>query len=359
MSTLTENLLAYALGRSLEHYDAAGCPVRSCAKLGAERLSFLSLVLGIVNSMPFQMRSEAETATYSGGRHDRSPRSHCPGRTFLRGYGRDAGVAVSRRHGPGAPSWRDAGQAGPADSGSSTSPTARFSRCGCRPRRAGGFELSPILSPLAPVRDQVTVLSGLAHHGRPIHFGDGNGDHAARHRGVADRRARVRSRSQRRRRRQSGDDRRSDRRAAQLGKDTRLPSLELALEKPDPDRLRQRGLLLLEHDLVADADDAAARWNRTRGSSSSGCSAMAARAAQRLRADAQDGQHSRFGHSGSGRSAADARLERSHEAERVSRGRARDRAAHPEHRGARRRSRRWRCRTARPTFRRRSKSTPR
>jgi hypothetical protein len=39
------------------------------------------------------------------------------------------------------------------------------------------FELSPILSPLAPVRDSVTVLSGLAHR-QADNFGDGNGDHA-------------------------------------------------------------------------------------------------------------------------------------------------------------------------------------
>ena len=38
------------------------------------------------------------------------------------------------------------------------------------------FELSPILQPLAPVRDQVLVLSGLAHR-QADSFGDGNGDH--------------------------------------------------------------------------------------------------------------------------------------------------------------------------------------
>jgi hypothetical protein len=39
------------------------------------------------------------------------------------------------------------------------------------------FELSPILSPLAPVRDHITVLSGLAHR-QADNLGDGNGDHA-------------------------------------------------------------------------------------------------------------------------------------------------------------------------------------
>jgi len=39
-----------------------------------------------------------------------------------------------------------------------------------------GFELSPILKPLAPVRDQINVLSGLAHLQADT-FGDGTGDH--------------------------------------------------------------------------------------------------------------------------------------------------------------------------------------
>src|SRR5258708_9641862 len=39
------------------------------------------------------------------------------------------------------------------------------------------FELSPILSPLAPVKDRLLVLSGLSHR-QADSFGDGNGDHA-------------------------------------------------------------------------------------------------------------------------------------------------------------------------------------
>jgi len=40
-----------------------------------------------------------------------------------------------------------------------------------------GFELSPILQPLAPYRDQLTVVSGLAH-GQAEPLGDGNGEHS-------------------------------------------------------------------------------------------------------------------------------------------------------------------------------------
>lgn len=39
-----------------------------------------------------------------------------------------------------------------------------------------GFELSPILKPLTPVRDQISVISGLAHLQADT-FGDGTGDH--------------------------------------------------------------------------------------------------------------------------------------------------------------------------------------
>jgi hypothetical protein len=89
-------------------------------------------------------------------------------------------------------------------------------------------ELSPILSPLTPLRDRITVLSGLAHR-QADNLGDGNGDHARgtavwltgvhawdRNRGGADG---VRLATS------------ADQIAAQvIGKDTRLPSLELSLE---------------------------------------------------------------------------------------------------------------------------------
>jgi uncharacterized protein DUF1552 len=98
------------------------------------------------------------------------------------------------------------------------------------PTTGRNFELSPILSPLAPVRDRITVLSGLAHR-QADNFGDGNGDHARgtavwltgvhawdRNRGGAEG---VRLATS------------ADQIAAQvLGRDTRLPSLELSLESP-------------------------------------------------------------------------------------------------------------------------------
>jgi hypothetical protein len=98
------------------------------------------------------------------------------------------------------------------------------------PEKTGALELSSILSPLAPVRDQVTVVSGLAHMEADSR-GDGNGDHA---RGTAVWLTGVHAYDRDR----SGAASVSlamtadQIAAAHLGKDTRLPSLELALENP-------------------------------------------------------------------------------------------------------------------------------
>lgn len=93
-----------------------------------------------------------------------------------------------------------------------------------------GFELSPILSPLAPLRDQISVLSGLAHMEADSR-GDGNGDHA---RATAVWLTGVHA-YDRDRTGVAGVQLATtvDQIAArELGRDTRLPSLELSLEKP-------------------------------------------------------------------------------------------------------------------------------
>ena len=53
--TVTEKMLTYALGRGLEHYDMPA--VRKIAREAAkQKYRASSLILGIVNSRPFQMR---------------------------------------------------------------------------------------------------------------------------------------------------------------------------------------------------------------------------------------------------------------------------------------------------------------
>ena len=59
VSTITEKLLTYALGRGLEYYDQPA--VRSITREAArEHYSMTSLVIAIVNSMPFQMRRSSD-----------------------------------------------------------------------------------------------------------------------------------------------------------------------------------------------------------------------------------------------------------------------------------------------------------
>jgi hypothetical protein len=55
VSTLTEKILTYALGRGLEYYDAPA--VRAIVRESAKAdYRFMSLILGVVQSAPFQMR---------------------------------------------------------------------------------------------------------------------------------------------------------------------------------------------------------------------------------------------------------------------------------------------------------------
>jgi hypothetical protein len=54
VGTLTEKLMIYALGRGLEDYDAPA--VRKIVRESGEDHRFSAIVLGVVNSLPFQMR---------------------------------------------------------------------------------------------------------------------------------------------------------------------------------------------------------------------------------------------------------------------------------------------------------------
>ena len=58
VANATEKLLTYALGRGVEYYDAPA--VRQITRRAAQsNYSFSSLVLGVVESVPFQMRHRA------------------------------------------------------------------------------------------------------------------------------------------------------------------------------------------------------------------------------------------------------------------------------------------------------------
>jgi Protein of unknown function (DUF1585) len=59
VQTMTEKLMTYALGRSVEYYDmpAVRAIVRDAAR---DNYRFSSIVMGIVKSPPFQMRKADE-----------------------------------------------------------------------------------------------------------------------------------------------------------------------------------------------------------------------------------------------------------------------------------------------------------
>lgn len=54
--TVTEKLLSYAIGRSVEYYDQPAIR-RIVSEAASNDYRWSSIILGIVNSMPFQMRS--------------------------------------------------------------------------------------------------------------------------------------------------------------------------------------------------------------------------------------------------------------------------------------------------------------
>jgi len=52
---LTDKLLTYALGRGTEYYDRAAIE-KITADAAKNQYKFSALILGVVNSLPFQMR---------------------------------------------------------------------------------------------------------------------------------------------------------------------------------------------------------------------------------------------------------------------------------------------------------------
>ena len=70
----TQNLLTYALGRGVEYYDMPA--VRAIARdAAANQNRFSSFVLGIVNSVPFQMRRAEEVTTETAADAGRQPQA--------------------------------------------------------------------------------------------------------------------------------------------------------------------------------------------------------------------------------------------------------------------------------------------
>ena len=349
VSTLTENLLAYAVGRSLEYYDQP--VVRTVVRDAAPRdYRFSELVLGIVNSPPSRQEGRGAADRDRGGTALRRRRimiitkRALPRRTFLRGMG--ATVALP---------FLDAMV--PALSARAAKPAVRLGFVYIPngtiqpmwvPATTGkDFELSPILSPL--------TAGARSHHGVERAGAPAGGQPrrrqrrpCARHGRLADRCACMGPRPWRSRRRPAGDDRGSNRgECHRQGHAAAIARVEPG--KRDADRLRFGGLLFLEHDFLEVADDPAAD-----GAASADGVRAALRPGQHAGAapgqDPADEQYSRLRTGRGRRVAEDARLGRSGEADRISRGRARNRAADPARRAGQRGGRDSRCRRVQTMF---------
>ena len=222
-------MLTYALGRGLEHYDAPA--VRAILREAAPddyRLTCIDCRHRAEHTVPNEesiVRETERNAIPLHNEEDSSP-PHVPARRR-----RDAGFAAA---------WRDDAGIVHGSDGSAT-PVRRlgfvYGPNGIArnfkginywtPKGEGtNFELSTILTPLAPYRDRMLVVSGLAQHQADA-FDDGaNGDHT---RGTSTWLTGVHPK------RTEGADVRNgisadQIAAAQLGKNTALPSLELAID---------------------------------------------------------------------------------------------------------------------------------
>jgi hypothetical protein len=56
VSTMTEKLMTFALGRGVKHYDGPAIR-RVVREAGKDNYRFSAIVLGIVRSVPFRMRN--------------------------------------------------------------------------------------------------------------------------------------------------------------------------------------------------------------------------------------------------------------------------------------------------------------
>ena len=104
---------------------------------------------------------------------------HLPRRTFLKGMGAAIALPMLDAMTPAVSAMgrASAGKAAPLRLAFTYVPNG-ITMSDWTPKGAGtAFELSRVLQPMAPFRDEVTVLSGLAHR-NGMALGDGPGDHA-------------------------------------------------------------------------------------------------------------------------------------------------------------------------------------
>ncbi len=236
VSTLTEKLMTYALGRGVDYNDMPA--IRAIvARAAADHYRFSDLVAGIVKSPPFRMKiktapdaaSPAVKTAMLALNEETSmtivTKKHLSRRTMLQGLG----VAISL---PLLDSMI------PALTAQTKTAANVVPRLGCiyvphgavmdkwTPIGTGAdFEFGPILSALQRHRENVIVVSNLSHHMAEA-LGDGGADHS---------RATATWLNGTHAKKTEGEDVRAgttidQMAAAKIGQSTRFPSLELATE---------------------------------------------------------------------------------------------------------------------------------
>ena len=182
VKTVTEKLLTYALGRGLEYYDAP--TVRAIDRsAAADDYRWSSLILGIVKSAPFQMRTAGasgpgDSELLPEGKEDWTmfvTKKAISRRTVLRGVGTAVALPLLDAM---IPAFAPA---------AATKPVRRFGVVyhpngiiydQWLPKGVGAdFELSPTLKGLEPFKDKVIVVTGLFSDQAEA-LGDGGGDHS-------------------------------------------------------------------------------------------------------------------------------------------------------------------------------------
>ena len=174
-TAVTEKLLTYALGRGLQYYDAPA--VREIDRAAAaDGYRWSSLILAIVKSAPFQMRTAAPDRISSKENGSMFvTKKAISRRTVLRGAGTAVALPLLDAM---IPAFAPA---------ATTAPVKRFGVVyhpngviydKWLPTGAGSeFELSPTLKGLEPFKDKLIVVTGLfSDQAEPL--GDGGGDHS-------------------------------------------------------------------------------------------------------------------------------------------------------------------------------------
>ena len=232
VQAFTENLLTYALGRSLDYRDMPTVR-RIVRQAAADDYRFKSIVLGVISSDAFRKREADSGARVRGACEDRVKsrtgglvvhvpvlEKHLSRRTVLKGAGATIALPLLDAMIPAGTALAQTAAAASPRLGFVYFPHGALQDEWTPTQTGRDFEFPFILKPLEPLREHVTVVSGLRNKG-----GESSSPH-----GIIEE-TWLNCVSPRQRNAKTGVGVTVDQIAARhLGKDTSLPSLELCGE---------------------------------------------------------------------------------------------------------------------------------